>query len=105
MQAGRQQTREGSWPNPTLVRHGRGTRDAVIGGLQGQKLLAVDRDVTRRLDPQANFTPINIDDRNADVIADVDLFSELTAEDQHVATLLRAKQWLTPVLYATNARS
>src|SRR5262249_6446953 len=69
-----------------LVRWGRG----VLGG--AQKLLAEDRHIARGFDPQANFAAIDIDDGDANIVVDVDLFTQFSAEHQHFATLLRASQ-------------
>src|SRR5262249_36921726 len=63
---------------------GVGARGRGLPVLQGQQLLPVDGDVPGRLDAQADLAPVDVDDRDADVLADVDLFSELAAEDQHV---------------------
>src|SRR5262249_42172855 len=54
----------------------------------------VDRHVPRGLDPQADLAAVDVHDGNADVVADVNLFAQFAAQDQHLATLLRAKQWL-----------
>src|SRR5436305_738185 len=74
---------------------GRSAGDVRLSVFQRQQLLPVDRHVARRFDAQADFAPVGVNDRDADVFTDVDLLPELSAEDQHVATLLRAKQWLT----------
>src|SRR5262249_49366471 len=63
--------------------------------LQRQQLLPVDRNVARGFDAQTNLASVDVHDRDADIIADVDLLTEFPTEDQHLATLLRAKQWLT----------
>src|SRR5436190_24277045 len=72
-------------------RHGRGRGVRLRRVVQRQELLAVDRHVPGRFDAQPNLAPIDVHDRDADVVADEDFFAELTAEDQHVATLLRAR--------------
>jgi hypothetical protein len=61
---------------------------------QWQKFLPEDRHVAGGLDAQADFTPINVNDRDGDVFADLNLFSKFPTEYQHVATLLCAKRWV-----------
>src|SRR2546425_128534 len=61
--------------------------------LAGQELLAEDRHVAWRLDAQADLSTINIDNRNADIVVDVDLFTQLAAQYQHFASLLQASPW------------
>ncbi len=58
---------------------------------QWQKLLPEDRHFARGLDSQADFTPINVNDRDADILTDLNLFSKFPTKYQHVATLLCAK--------------
>src|SRR5262249_15095834 len=58
-----------------------------------QKLLAVDGHVAGGLDTQADLPTVDVNDRDANIVADIDLFAEFSAQDQHVATLLRARQW------------
>jgi hypothetical protein len=55
-----------------------------------QEFLTEDRHVARGFDPQANLAAIDIDNRNADIVVDVDLLTQFSAEHQHFATLLRA---------------
>src|SRR5262245_24512549 len=72
--------------------------------LQRQQFLPVDRHVTRCLDPQADLASIDVHDGDADVVTDVDLLTQFATQDQHLATLLRAKQWwLAIVLYPTSS--
>ena len=52
-----------------------------------EKLLAEDGHVPRRLDAKSDLSTVDVDDRNADVVADVNLLPKLPAEDQHVAAL------------------
>ena len=69
--------------------------------LQRQQLLTVDRHVSRRLDAQPDLAPVDVHHGDADIFADVNLLTQFAAQDQHVATLLRAiVQWLTcsPIL-------
>src|SRR5262249_46819178 len=47
--------------------------------------------VARRFDAQTDLATIYVNDGYADVIADVDLFTQFAAQDQHFATLLRAR--------------
>src|SRR5262249_53579121 len=63
--------------------------------LQRQEFLAEDRHVTGGLDAEADLAAVDVHDGDADVVADDDLFAELTTEDQHVATLLRARLWVS----------
>src|SRR5262249_33341277 len=58
-----------------------------------QKLLAVDGHVAGGLDTQADLPTVDVNDRDANIVADIDLFAKFSAQDQHVATLLRARQW------------
>jgi len=53
-----------------------------------QKLLAIDRNVARGFDPQADFATVDIYDRDADIVTNEDLLSEFTAKYEHVASLL-----------------
>src|SRR5947207_12568905 len=81
---------------------GRGLRGSRLvnekrGGLvQGwwnsrwQKFLPEDRHFAGGLDSQADFTPVNVNDRDADILTDLNLFSNFPTEYQHVATLLCA---------------
>ena len=62
--------------------------------VQRQQLLAEDRDVSRRLDPQANLAAVDVDHGDTNVLVDVDLLTQLAAQNQHVANLLRASQQL-----------
>src|SRR5262249_16266343 len=66
----------------------------LLGGFLGlgQQFLAENRDFTRRLDAQPNLAPVNIDDSDADIIADIDFFTQFAAQYQHVAFLLRARR-------------
>src|SRR5262245_6803138 len=72
---------------------------------QRQQLLAVDGHIARRLDPQADLAAIDVHDRDADVVPDVNLLSQFPAQDQHLATLLRAKQWLACTCILLHARA
>src|SRR5690242_16005054 len=74
--------------------NGRRVGSVGVVVLQGQQLLAIDGHIARCLDAEANFAPIDIDDGDADIVTDVNLFAQFTTQDQHLATLLRAKQWL-----------
>src|ERR1035438_10130738 len=59
----------------------------IRGGLSdflAQKLLTEDRHIARGFDPQANFAAIDIDDGDADVVVDVDLFTQFSTEYQHI---------------------
>jgi hypothetical protein len=58
--------------------------------IQGKQLLTIDWYVSRSFDTQSDLTSIDIDYGNADVIPDVDLFAEFSAQNEHFATLLRA---------------
>src|SRR5207244_3209767 len=69
---------------------GNGRRVRLPLGLllvQREQFLPVNRHVARGLDPQANLAAIDIHNGDTDVIADVDLFPELTTEYEHGATL------------------
>src|SRR4051794_40724552 len=55
-----------------------------------QEFLTEDRHITRGFDSQTNLAAINVNHGDADVVADVDLFTQFSAQYQHVATLLRA---------------
>jgi hypothetical protein len=70
---------------------------------QWQKFLPKNRHVAGGLDSQADFTPINVNDRNANVFSDLNLFSKFPTQHQHVATLLCAKLWVLLIpLYRMN---
>ena len=73
----------------------RGIRGRSFAALEREKFLSIDRDVARCLDAKANLAAVDIHDGDADVIPDENLFTEFTTQDQHLATLLPAKQWLT----------
>src|SRR5579872_1190618 len=77
------------------MRRSGGAGRAALVALQRQQFLPVDGNVTRCFDAQTNLASVDIDDRNADVLANIDFLTKFAAEDQHLATLLRAKQWLT----------
>src|SRR5439155_24373506 len=83
------------WPRHILCSVGqrgrRGGGGGLIPCLQGEQLLTEDRHITRGFDPQADLAPVDVHDRDTDVFTDNDLFTEFAAEDQHVATLLRAR--------------
>jgi hypothetical protein len=72
--------------------------------IQREQFLPVNRDVARRFDPQSNLASVDIDDGNADIVADENLLSQFPTENQHVATLLlSAKSSMMPAeLYVTN---
>jgi hypothetical protein len=55
---------------------------------EGQQFLPVNRNVPGGFDPQANFATVDIDDRNTDIFPDEDFLTELSAQYQHLATLL-----------------
>src|SRR5262249_43216882 len=72
-------------------------------GLERQPLLTVDGHVARGVDAEANLAPVDIDDGDADVLTDVDLFTELAAEDQHGRYPPSARRGCRPAeFYATN---
>src|SRR5687768_12692375 len=54
----------------------------------GEQFLAEDGYFARGLDAQADFAAVDVYDGYADVVADVDLFSQLAAQHQHDALLL-----------------
>src|SRR5262245_34687738 len=84
---------------------GRGFRHGGLWLLafEGQQLLPVDRHVPGGLDAEADFAAVDVDNGDADVIADVNLFAEFSAQDQHgVATLLRAWSWCTSCCNCTS---
>ncbi len=49
-------------------------------------------------EPRCPDESYRVNDRDADVLPDKNLLTEFTTEDQHLATLLRAKPWLTRLL-------
>jgi hypothetical protein len=49
--------------------------------VQREKFLAINRDVAWCLDAQADLPPVNVDNRDADVIPDVNFLPELTTEN------------------------
>jgi hypothetical protein len=85
--------------NPSLIDLGLGLgRDSMGGGgrsrfrvFQRQQFLTINGHISRRLDAQANLAAVDVDDRNTNILADEDFLAEFTTEDQHLATLLRAK--------------
>ena len=84
----------------------RGGRCWIGGsGLERQQLLSEDRNVSRGFYPQPNLPAIDVHNGDANIFTDADFFTKLSAEDQHVATLLRASLWfyLPAELYDTNA--
>ena len=58
-----------------LVRTGLG-----LGQLEGD-LLALDRNLVGRLDPDPDRVAVDLDDRDADIRADVKTLAELPAQD------------------------
>src|SRR5262245_38881071 len=59
-----------------------GGRDGVaVAGLAGEQFLSEDRHVAGRFNAETNLAAVNIHDCDADVFADHNLFTELTAED------------------------
>ena len=75
-----------------MLRRKSGGRGGLAGrGFEGEKLLAKDRHVPRRLNTEADFAPVDVHDGNADIFPDENLFAKLSAQDEHVATLRRAK--------------
>src|SRR6516164_1017058 len=52
--------------------------------LRGSLILAVDADLLRSVDAQANLVAADINDRDLDVVADHDRFIALTGQHQHV---------------------
>ena len=56
-----------------------GALHVVLVALEREQLLTVDRHVAGRLDPQADLAAVDVDDSDADIVADVNLFSKLTA--------------------------
>src|SRR5438105_18463 len=68
--------------NVNASRHGREVRLRIIPLLvQGQKLLTVNGHVARRFDPQTDLAAVDVHDRDADVVPDENLFSELPTEN------------------------
>lgn len=62
------------------------------GLAQWKKLLPVNGNITRGFNTQANLAPVDIHDRDANILAYENLLAEFSAEYQHVATLLQARQ-------------
>src|SRR5437763_16811840 len=60
------------------------------GMRRGDQLLADNRHIARCFNSKANLAPIDVHHRDANVVVDVDLFTQLAAQYQHFATLLRA---------------
>src|SRR4051812_46423645 len=58
--------------------------------VEREQLLPVDRHVPRGFNAQPDLAPVDVHDRDADVVPDVNLFPELPAENQHFASLLLA---------------
>src|SRR5438132_243103 len=79
------------WTSPSARHYGR-FGNARRRPLQGQQLLPVDGHVARRLDAEADLTAVDVHDRDADVLPDINLLAEFSAEHQHIASLLRANQ-------------
>src|SRR5262245_29870193 len=70
-----------------LGRDRRRVRLGRLVALKRQQLLAENRNIPRGLNPQADFAAVNVHHRDADVFADVDLFTQFATQDQHSATL------------------
>src|SRR5579871_3280776 len=51
--------------------------------VERQDLLAIDRDVARRLDADPDLIAVDLHDRDHDAIPDHDLLVHLAAQDQH----------------------
>src|SRR5476651_535746 len=62
-------------------------RDALL--VQRQQFLPVNGHIARRLDAQTDLAPIDVNDRDTDIVADENLLPEFPAEYEHVASLLR----------------
>jgi hypothetical protein len=43
--------------------------------------LTEDRHIARSFDPQPNLAAVNIDNRDADIVADVDLLTQFPTQD------------------------
>src|SRR5262249_50914069 len=67
----------------SVRRGGRFGRSGGLRALERQQFLAIDRHVPRRLDPQADLPPVDVNDRDADIFPDVNFFAEFSAENQH----------------------
>src|SRR5262245_33523208 len=77
-------------PDPASGRGGGRCGSVWRRMVERQLLLPVDRHVARGFDPEADLAAIDVHHRDADIVADVDLFPELAAENQHFASLLLA---------------
>lgn len=62
--------------------------------LRRKKLLAIDRHIAWCFYPQSNFATVYVNHRYANILTDVYFLSKFSAEDQHLATLLRANSKL-----------
>ena len=55
--------------------------------VQRKQFLAVDGDIPRSFDPKADLAAVDVHNRDADIVSDVNLFPEFATEYQHGATL------------------
>src|SRR5579884_2119693 len=58
-----------------LVGHRGGIRGRSLGALERQKFLTVNRHITRCLDTQTNLAPVDVNDRDTDIITDINLLA------------------------------
>src|SRR5690242_8847086 len=80
---------------------GRSIRWTGRGLVQRQQFLAENGHLTGSFDPQANLAPVDVHDRDANIFVDINLFAKFSAQNQHIATLLRASgDWFPAELYA-----
>ena len=57
----------------------------------GEELLSVNWHIARRFDAEADLAAIDVHNGNADIIADKNLLSQFSTEDEHFATLRCAR--------------
>jgi hypothetical protein len=79
---------------------------ALLLLVQREEFLAVNGNVARGFDAEADFAAINIDDRDTDVVADVNLLSEFAAQYEHGSSpsVVRRASAFVPQAYARNAQ-
>ena len=77
--------RQTSFNYDDLLACGRGELFGIVRALaltlERQQFLPVDGHAARSLDPEANLAAVDIDNCDADVVADEDLFAQFPAQD------------------------
>jgi hypothetical protein len=67
-----------------------------------EQFLTKNRDFAGGFDPQADLAPVNIHNSDTDILTDIDLFTQLSAQDQHsLPSFERGVNWCAAELYAT----